>query len=335
MKELLIHSLVVSPIVRWITSPYRRWSRKMGLYLAVLVLVLIALLQLKRMEPNCYDLLDIPKSATQVDISKAFRRQSAKFHPDRLKSGTIDIPSAFQSLNPQDLFIKIQRCSDLLSDPVKLGYYNRFGDTNFTFKNEALMFPVMIVFSFIGYIINYIVCVIMTASNESKGGRYWITCFLIFAFTSEMYLKFLGQEKIFAHVPYVGQLLVYEQISILKELIPSILSSSLLISQLVYSNDKAMVNEVLKSVKFSTSEVANYIVSSRRGGVSGSTNSAQAPIPAAIRLMQGNPEPARTTPESAQKAQQPTTGWDFQRLLQWLFWGYVLKIIYNTIRQSI
>ena len=337
MKELLIHSLVVSPIVRWITSPYRRWSRKVGLYLAIAVLVVIALLQLKRMEPNCYDMLDIPKSATQVDISKAFRRQSAKFHPDRLKSGTIDIPSAFQSFDPQDLFIKIQRCSDLLSDPVKLGYYKRFGDTNFTFKNEALMFPVMIVFSFIGYIINYMVCVVMTASNESKGGRYWITCFLIFAFTSEMYLKFLGQEKIFNHVPYVGQLLVYEQISILKELIPSVLSSSLLISQLVYSNDTTIINEVLKSVKFSTTDVANYLVASRRGGVA--AGAVTAPVPAAIRLMQGHtaPEPARPSPDTAGKAQQqqPVAGFNFQKILQWLFWGYVLKIIYNTIRQSI
>ena len=333
MKELLIHSLVVSPIVRWITSPYRRWSRRVGLYLAIGVLIVIALLQLKRMEPNCFDLLDVQKSATQVDISKAFRRQSAKFHPDRLKSGNIEIPPAFQFMEPQDIFIKIQRCSDLLSDPIKLGYYNRFGDTNFTFKNEALMFPVMIVFSFIGYIINYIVCVVMTASNESKGGRYWITCFLIFAFTSEMYLKFLGQEKIFAHVPYVGQLLVYEQISILKELIPSVLTSSLLISQLVYSNDTALINEVMKSVKYSTVQVAEYIVASRSGGLANAT----APVPAAIRLMQGNPPPETTRKEGGKEAAilNKTSGFDFQQILQLLFWGYVLKIIYNTIRQSI
>jgi len=334
MKGLLIHSLVVSPIVRWITSPYRRWSRKVGLYLAIAVLIVIAVLQLKRMEPNCFELLDVPKAATQVEISKAFRRQSAKFHPDKLKSGSVpaaDLPSGFQFSNPEDLFIKIQRCSDLLSDPIKLGYYNRFGDTNFTFKNEAAMFPVMIVFSFIGYIVNYIVCVIMTASNESKGGRYWITCFLIFAFTSEMYLKFLGEEHIFSHVPILGKLLVFEQISILKDLIPSVLSSALLISQLIYSNDTAIVNQVLSSLKHSTVEVANFIVTSRTGG-------ATAPVPAAIRLMQGGAPPPSTGDSkkpSGETGVQNNGGFNFQRLFQWLFWAYVLKIIYNTIRQSI
>jgi hypothetical protein len=195
------------------------------------------------------------------------------------------------------------------------------------------MFPVMIVFSFIGYIINYIVCVIMTASNESKGGRYWISCFLVFAFTSEMYLKFLGEEQIFSHVPYIGGLLVYEQISILKELIPSVLSSGLLISQLIYSNDSAIVNEVLKSVRTSTIEIAKFVVGSRQGGTG-----VPAPVPAAIRLMQGNPVPEQATAQSTRQPSQVVpkqSEWNFQRLLQFLFWGYVLKIIYNTIRQSI
>ena len=330
MKQLLIHSLVVSPIVRWITSPYRRWSRKVGLYLAIAVLIVIAALQLKRMEPNCFGLLDVSKGASAVDISKAFRRQSAKYHPDRLKSdSSIQLPHGFDNSSPQDLFIKIQRCSDLLSDPIKLGYYNRFGDTNFTFKNEAVMFPVMIVFSFIGYIINYIACVVMTASNESKGGRYWITCFLVFAFTSEMYLKFLGEENIFSHVPYIGTLLVFEQIAILKDLIPSVLSSALLISQLIYSNDTAIINEVLVSVKNSTTDIAKFVVGSRQGGTG-----APAPVPAAIRLMQGN-QPSEQTTSSPTPAVAKPSGWNIQRLLQFLFWGYVLKIIYNTIRQSI
>jgi hypothetical protein len=232
MKQLLIHSLVVAPIVRWITSPYRRWSRKTGLYLAIIALVTIALIQLKRMDPNCYDLLEVGKDATQTEISKAFRKQSIKYHPDRVKSNDA-LPFGYRA--PEDLFIKLQRCSELLTDPTKLSYYSRFGDTNYSFKNESVMFPIMAVFSFIGYIVNFMICSVMTASNESKNGRYFIVCFLIFSFSSEMYMKFLGEIYLFTSG---HNLLVYEQIDILKELIPSVLSGALLLSQLIYSNDR-------------------------------------------------------------------------------------------------
>jgi hypothetical protein len=230
---------------------------------------------------------------------------------------------------PEDLFIKLQRCSELLTDPTKLSYYSRFGDTNYSFKNESVMFPIMAVFSFIGYIVNFMICSVMTASNESKNGRYFIVCFLIFSFSSEMYMKFLGEIYLFTSG---HNLLVYEQIDILKELIPSVLSGALLLSQLIYSNDRKMINQVLKATSESNVEIANFIVNSRKAG------NTVAPTPAAIRLMQpgqARSVPTPLVPDNNKDAGISTKPWNIQRIMQILFWGYVLKMIYNMIRQSI
>ena len=325
MKQLLVHSLVVSPLVRWITSPSRRWTRRTGINLAIIALILIALIQLKRMEVNCYDLLEVEKSATSADISKAFRRQSVKYHPDRVGQESTPYPFGFE--NAQSIFIQVQKCSEILSDKKKVEQYNIFGDVKYALKNEAVMFPVMAMFSFIGYLVHFIVCTVLTASNESKSGRYWITCFLVFAFTSEMHMTFLNSPDLFSQIPYLGSRLVFEQIQILKDLIPSVLSSGLLLSQMMYSNDCEMINHVLRTVRDSNLEIVKFAQTDRTG---------PAPVPAAVKLVTGVPAaPVQAAPEQP-KANTNSPGYfSIQKIFQWLFYAYIAKMIYNMIRSMI
>lgn len=65
---------------------------------------------------NYYDILGVPKDASQDDIKKAYRSLAKKYHPDICKEP-----------NANERFAEIQVAYDCLSDPEKRSNYDRFG----------------------------------------------------------------------------------------------------------------------------------------------------------------------------------------------------------------
>lgn len=63
-----------------------------------------------------YELLSVPRSASQEEIKKAFRRLALRYHPDRNKN-----PGA------EAKFKEINEAYEVLSDPDKRAAYDRFG----------------------------------------------------------------------------------------------------------------------------------------------------------------------------------------------------------------
>ena len=63
-----------------------------------------------------YDILGVPRDASEEDIKKAFRQQALKYHPDRNK----DAGSA-------EKFKEINEAYQVLSDPEKRKMYDQFG----------------------------------------------------------------------------------------------------------------------------------------------------------------------------------------------------------------
>src|SRR5258706_14995913 len=64
-----------------------------------------------------YKLLELPRSATEADIKKAYRRLAMKYHPDR---------------NPDDpesehKFKEAKEAYEILCDPQKRAVYDQFG----------------------------------------------------------------------------------------------------------------------------------------------------------------------------------------------------------------
>ena len=66
-----------------------------------------------------YDVLGLPKNATEEDIKKAYRKLAMKFHPDRNQSeGTKEA---------EDKFKEAKEAYEMLSDPQKRAAYDQHG----------------------------------------------------------------------------------------------------------------------------------------------------------------------------------------------------------------
>ncbi|ORZ36744.1 DnaJ domain-containing protein, partial [Catenaria anguillulae PL171] len=64
-----------------------------------------------------YQVLDVPKDASEADIKRAYRRLALRYHPDKNPS-----PEA------QELFGAVQRAFNILSDPKKREVYDMYGE---------------------------------------------------------------------------------------------------------------------------------------------------------------------------------------------------------------
>lgn len=68
-----------------------------------------------------YEVLGIPKNATEQDIKKAFRSLAMKYHPDRNKAN-----------DAEEKFKEINEAYEVLSDSQKRSQYDRFGHQAFS-----------------------------------------------------------------------------------------------------------------------------------------------------------------------------------------------------------
>ncbi|MGQ9574621.1 MAG: DnaJ C-terminal domain-containing protein [Thermoguttaceae bacterium] len=75
------------------------------------------------MAEDYYEVLGVPRNASQVEIQKAYRKLARKYHPD-MNPGDKTAKQKFQ---------KIQAAFDVLNDPQKREMYDRYGSSFETF----------------------------------------------------------------------------------------------------------------------------------------------------------------------------------------------------------
>ena len=77
------------------------------------------------MSKNYYEILGVEKNATKEQISKAFKKKSLKWHPDRWATGTDE-----EKKTAEEKFKEINEANSVLSDTEKRKNYDMFGDPN-------------------------------------------------------------------------------------------------------------------------------------------------------------------------------------------------------------
>ena len=78
------------------------------------------------MAEDYYEILGVPKNASNKDIKKAYRKLALKYHPDRAKDS---------GMNPEvaeEKFKEIGEAYSVLSDPEKRQQYDQFGPERFS-----------------------------------------------------------------------------------------------------------------------------------------------------------------------------------------------------------
>ncbi|RDJ31265.1 MAG: hypothetical protein DWQ18_03865 [Crenarchaeota archaeon] len=65
--------------------------------------------------PNFYEVLGVPKTATQNEIKTKFRQLAKELHPDRTKDKS-----------SEDKMSEINRAYEVLSDPDKKEQYDKY-----------------------------------------------------------------------------------------------------------------------------------------------------------------------------------------------------------------
>ncbi|MEO1279326.1 MAG: DnaJ domain-containing protein, partial [Planctomycetota bacterium] len=67
-------------------------------------------------EKDYYDVLGVPRGASQEDIRNAYRKLARELHPDVNKAS-----------DAQEKFAQVQAAYDVLCEPEKRAQYDRFG----------------------------------------------------------------------------------------------------------------------------------------------------------------------------------------------------------------
>lgn len=95
--------------------------------LKITFLIIVAILQATlTLSEDFYKLLDVSKNASLKELKSAYRKLSAKYHPDK-NSG---------DKGAQDMFIKINKAYETLSDPEKKKIYDIYGEEGLSKENS-------------------------------------------------------------------------------------------------------------------------------------------------------------------------------------------------------
>lgn len=70
-----------------------------------------------------YEILGVPKNASQDDIKSAYRKLANKYHPDRNPENVVESTEKFKEM---------KAAYELLSDPEKRRHYDQYGDVEAT-----------------------------------------------------------------------------------------------------------------------------------------------------------------------------------------------------------
>lgn len=110
---------------------------------------------------NYYSALEVPRNGNTLDIRRAYKEMSKKYHPDKNPDAT-------------DKFQLVKSAYDILMDENQRIVYNKFGEQNLDFdprKDEMKMISDIGVVYLFWILVSYI----MTLPMAARASRTWIT----------------------------------------------------------------------------------------------------------------------------------------------------------------
>ena len=300
MIFLLVNSFIIGPLVQWLVSSNRGWSKTTGFFLAATLMATAAVVEVQRYDLNHYEILELPKSATRSEITKAYRKASLTFHPDK-------------SDKPEDAahFLKIQAAYEALSDDGKRSHYEAYG------PNEAGADPVdsttRLLTILVTYFAKLLLAGFLTGGPELAMARWWLFNFLLASLAAEILMTRMGVKDLFSFLPFLGNWPIFQQILLLGSLFPVMMTSCMVLSRETFADVDTGLLASVTGVVESTVDVIKTL----RGTLKeDEIASAEVKITEAYR----------------RPAMQKTTF--LSTVLPWLFWVFIGKNGYNLAMKN-
>ncbi|KAJ1614909.1 DNAJ domain-conatining protein [Cryptosporidium canis] len=226
--QLIIYTLVVSPVVGWLTSAKRAWNKKNpinGVVFALIVLVIACVIQNVRVSQNYYRVLGVSSNASKSEIAAAYRKLALRFHPDKNPDP-----------NAHAIYSKIRNANEVLSNDFGRNWYRRFG----TVENNLNLYRVPEDEEFVDYPLHLVlvpfitavipICLSLLMWNDQENLRKVILCFIVWTLSCGILLRFDRNERDFlTFIPLFRDFLPFEKIRVLDGLYITIMNSLQLI----------------------------------------------------------------------------------------------------------
>lgn len=184
--SFFFYVLFVYPATNWILKP-GRFSRTKGLTYAIGLLAMIAAIktgiEMRDAGPNYYHILGVPRSASAIEIKRAYKRQSLELHPDKNPSET-----ALED------FAKMKGAYEVLMDMDAREVYNRFGPEKVKSKVVIDEYRVLLEVA-IFYAAWGIMTWMLTLGKHNTNARQWVFTGMIAMLVVEVML--LLKELVF------------------------------------------------------------------------------------------------------------------------------------------
>ncbi|UKJ90322.2 hypothetical protein MACJ_001254 [Theileria orientalis] len=126
MQQHISLIFILSPLIKFLCSPGRRWNKKnksIGRILSYLFISSLILYKLTKREKNCFQLLNVTPFTPYDVIRKSFKTVAFNLHPDRNKSEDASAKYAtlvekYKHISTPESHYKYTRFSDLVKPEI-------------------------------------------------------------------------------------------------------------------------------------------------------------------------------------------------------------------------
>ncbi|KAF5153625.1 DnaJ domain protein [Theileria parva strain Muguga] len=212
MERYISLIFVLSPVIRFLCNPERKWNQKRrytGRFLTYFLIFLTILYKLSKKEKNCFQLLNVSPFSSFDIIRKSFKTVAFNLHPDRntSKTSTTDYSNLVEKYK-------------FISSPDNRYKYTRFYDLvrkdDRTFHEISILD--LISLSLLKSFVSITTTFFMLFTNGEKVLWHPLLVYAIFMMFFDLYLRLSDELFFTTKLPFIRYYVTFEILMIFNEI---------------------------------------------------------------------------------------------------------------------